>query len=230
MAFNLAALLTGGAAGRPDSVSGLKPQFQTALGNMLASAPPNVLAGVKINSAFRSPAVQAQLFDRAVKKYGSVAAARKWVAPPGRSRHGHGDAADIKMSPAARQWIHANAGNYGLAFPMSWEPWHIELAGARGGKQSPPPTVAGGGIYEGVSNQPAPPGPSPDLISTAPLSSSPAFEPAPPPDTRGLGDGNQFRVASRGDAELGVPTQYSKDEAPADDGDWAKQFKKILRG
>jgi hypothetical protein len=34
-------------------------------------------------------------------------------------------------SPEAR-WIAANAERFGLAVPMSWEPWQVELANARG--------------------------------------------------------------------------------------------------
>lgn len=43
------------------------------------------------------------------------------------------------MTPEARAWVHANASKYGLSFPLGNEPWHIELATARGGPQ---PTLA----------------------------------------------------------------------------------------
>jgi hypothetical protein len=40
----------------------------------------------------------------------------------------------LDKAPAeVRQWVHDNAAAYGLRFPMSWESWHIEPAGARGG-------------------------------------------------------------------------------------------------
>src|SRR5690606_28212272 len=43
----------------------------------------------------------------------------------------------------AREWAHANAPNYGLAFPLGHEPWHVELAGARSGGHAPvPPEMA----------------------------------------------------------------------------------------
>ena len=127
---DLAQFLAGGAAGRSDSLSGLNPEFASALTQLFAAAPP----GLKINSAYRSPELQAQLWDDALAKYGSPEAARKWVAPPGRSKHGEGFAADLGFGDdAAREWAHANAGNYGLAFPLGHEPWHAELASARGG-------------------------------------------------------------------------------------------------
>jgi hypothetical protein len=37
-------------------------------------------------------------------------------------------------SPAAMQAAHQMAGQFGLVFPMSYENWHIEPVGARGGK------------------------------------------------------------------------------------------------
>lgn len=85
---------------------------------------------ITITSGYRSPERQAQLFANAVAKYGSEAAARKWVAPPGKSNHGRGIAADLGFADAAaREWAHANAARFGLHFPMGWEPWHIEPVG-----------------------------------------------------------------------------------------------------
>ena len=56
------------------------------------------------------------------------------MAPPGKSQHNHGNAADLKyLSPEAKAWVHANAARYGLAFPLANEDWHVELAAARGG-------------------------------------------------------------------------------------------------
>ncbi|RPJ83209.1 MAG: hypothetical protein EHM13_08005 [Acidobacteria bacterium] len=47
-------------------------------------------------------------------------------------------AADLQYaSPAARKWAHENAAQYGLAFPLGNEDWHVELAGARGGGAGP---------------------------------------------------------------------------------------------
>lgn len=125
---------TGGAT-RPDSFSGMVPGFRDALAQMIASAPADIQAELKVSSGFRSPERQAVLWKNALKKYGSAERARKWVAPPGNSQHNKGNAADLKfLSPRAKQWVHANAATHGLAFPLGNEPWHIELATARGGK------------------------------------------------------------------------------------------------
>ncbi len=113
-------------------VSGLNSGFASALAEMMASAPEAVRAATTINSGFRSVQRQAELFKAAVEKYGSVAAARKWVAPPGKSQHNDGQAADLGFATEeARRWFHANAGKHGLTFPMQHEPWHIESADAR---------------------------------------------------------------------------------------------------
>lgn len=120
----------------------LDPQFAAALQRFIADSP-----GISPYSGYRSPERQAVLYRNAVAKYGSEQAARKWVAPPGRSRHGMRTAVDLRYdTPAARQWAHANATKYGLTYPMSWEPWHIEPVGARNGgagnQASAPPEVA----------------------------------------------------------------------------------------
>lgn len=82
---------------------------------------------IQIYSGYRSPEHQGRLYDAALKKYGSEAAARKWVAPPGKSQHNHGGAADLRFgSDDARTWAHNNAVDFGLNFRMDYEPWHIE--------------------------------------------------------------------------------------------------------
>lgn len=126
------------AVGNAD-VSGLDPTFARQLNAFLAASP-----GIQVYSAYRSPEKQAGLWSRALDKYGSPEAARKWVAPPGRSFHGRGLASDLRFSgQEAIDWAHANAGDYGLNFPLSNENWHIELAGARGNRQ-PQATPPGG--------------------------------------------------------------------------------------
>lgn len=118
---------------REDAISGLAPDLHAALSGMYAAAPDDIRQQLYITSAYRSPEVQERLWNDALKKYGSAEAARKWVAPPGRSHHNSGGAVDFKYgNDAARAWAHENAANHGLHFPMEWEPWHIELAGSRG--------------------------------------------------------------------------------------------------
>src|SRR5215213_1347675 len=89
-------------------------------------------------SGFRDPARQAQLWQRALAKYGSPQEARKWVAPPGGSAHQSGRAIDfylggrnasnnvaqLRTLPAYR-WLVTNARRFGF-YPYEREPWHWE--------------------------------------------------------------------------------------------------------
>ena len=146
-----------GGATRPDSFTRLNPQMQDRLAAMLRAADeelgPNSL---RITSAYRSPELQATLYESALERYGSEAEARRWVAPPGSSQHNFGTAVDFASaeggllrdpnSPEA-QWLASNAERFGLAVPLSNEPWQVELAGARSGNIAPAPdteTLAGG--------------------------------------------------------------------------------------
>jgi len=124
-AIRLMRLAVGGAT-RPDSFSGMDAKFSGALARMIESAPPEVQKQMRIGSGYRSIERQQQLWDASDKS-------GKMVARPGRSQHNFGRAADLKyLGDDAKAWVHQNAANYGLNFPMSYEPWHIELAGARG--------------------------------------------------------------------------------------------------
>lgn len=172
--FDWSRYAVGGAAARPDSFSGLNQDYAAALARMIQAAE-QANINLRITSAYRSPAVQAQIIARDMGKYGfsgsdiaawnadvaamgpeaagqkwasrlSSSGLRKFVALPGRSKHQKGMAADIAdmrgkalrdpNGPEAR-WIAQNAAQFGLSVPMSWEPWHVELAGARGGAAMP---------------------------------------------------------------------------------------------
>jgi hypothetical protein len=106
------------------SVTGFVPAFQAALDKLLKAT------GLTVTSGYRSNERQAELFAAAVRKYGSEAAARKWVAPPGKSKHNHGVAADLGGNLSVLN--DALLRKYGLYRPMQWEPWHVELIGSRG--------------------------------------------------------------------------------------------------
>lgn len=144
---------TGGAT-RPDSFTGMNPEFNTALERLFAEAPPEIRSGLQVYSGYRSPERQAELWADALQRYGSEAEARRWVAPPGRSQHNHGNAADLRFAnDDVLNYVHQNAGNYGLAFPLSNENWHIELASARGAN----PTRGGNAVTVPDGNAPAAP-------------------------------------------------------------------------
>lgn len=146
-AFDWSPYAVGGAAARPDSFTGLNPGYAAAVAALVQAADAELGPGaLRITSAYRSPEVQAVLWENALAKYGSPEAARKWVAPPGKSQHNFGMAVDfadasgsLLRDPNSREarWIAENAARFGLAVPMSWEPWQVELAGARDGAMPP---------------------------------------------------------------------------------------------
>ena len=125
---------SGNPANRESGINGLEFGFADRLYAMILSLPNEIAGQVTVYSAYRSVEHQQQLWDKAVIKYGSEEAARKWVAPPGRSNHNGGMAVDLAYgSEKAKRWVHENAGKFGLALPMKHEPWHIEPAGLRQG-------------------------------------------------------------------------------------------------
>lgn len=126
---------------------GMNPKFGSALEQLIRDSGGRVW----IVSGYRSVEEQQSLWDNALAKYGSEDAARQWVAPPGKSNHGKGIAADLGFSDGGLEWTHQNASKYGLYFPMDWEEWHIEPMGSRDGTMdtSTPTDQAGmtGGPY-----------------------------------------------------------------------------------
>lgn len=88
---------------------------------------------IKIVSGYRSVERQSKLWNAAVAKYGSAKAARRWVAPPGKSNHNKGKAADLGGDLALAAKL---APRFGLHFPMAWEKWHVEPVGHRGSKDA----------------------------------------------------------------------------------------------
>lgn len=87
---------------------------------------------LRVTSGWRSEEHQRRLFRDAVRKYGSPAAARKWVLPPGESAHVRGEAVDVGPASGA-DWLARNGERFGLCRRYANEPWHFErLAGAIG--------------------------------------------------------------------------------------------------
>jgi D-alanyl-D-alanine carboxypeptidase len=106
-------------------VANLNPAFLGALRQAATDAAGD---GIEffVDSGWRSPEYQEQLFREAVWKYGSEAEAARWVATPNRSAHVSGDAVDIGRSDAAA-WLSEHGAAYGLCQIYGNEPWHYEL-------------------------------------------------------------------------------------------------------
>jgi len=79
-----------------------------------------------VDSGWRSPAYQEQLFYEAVSKYGSEREAARWAATADTSAHVSGDAVDIGPVDAAA-WLSEHGAEYGLCQIYGNEPWHYEL-------------------------------------------------------------------------------------------------------
>ena len=91
-----------------------------------------------VDSGWRSAAYQERLLQAAVSKYGSEAAAARWVATPNRSAHVSGDAVDLGPSEATA-WLSEHGGAYGLCQTYGNEPWHYELRSDASAHGCPPP-------------------------------------------------------------------------------------------
>ena len=93
------------------------------------------LGGIySVFSGFRSIAEQTILWNRSDKS-------GRMVARPGSSRHNFGTAADL--APGTTAAHRALAPAFGMSFPMSYEPWHIQMLRSGGHVR---PFVADSGV------------------------------------------------------------------------------------
>lgn len=91
---------------------------------------------LEVTSGRRTRARQQQLFDDAVRQYGSAAAARRWVLPPSESEHVQGRAVDVGPRAAAR-WLEVNGVRWGLCRRYVNEWWHFERLAPAVGQKCP---------------------------------------------------------------------------------------------
>lgn len=130
---------------RPGDTTNLDNSFADNLAALIQDAPAHIREGLGLGSAYRSNERQKELFEGSDKTGRMVAFPAGHVKPDGSiakgSNHLHGRAVDLTYNGArldrapqeVRDWVHQNAANYGLRFPMSWEPWHIEPSGGAAG-------------------------------------------------------------------------------------------------
>lgn len=99
-------------------IQDLNPEFQSRLIAMV-----NASGGrLTINSGYRSVAEQTALWNASDKT-------GRTVAFPGQSMHNRGLAADLGGD---LDWAHQHAAEFGLYWPMPWEPWHVQPIGLDG--------------------------------------------------------------------------------------------------
>ncbi|MEU6673617.1 M15 family metallopeptidase [Streptomyces sp. NPDC046925] len=118
------------------AVAELDPDLLTALRRAATAAADDGIT-IYVNSGWRSPEYQKQLFREAVSEYGSEDEAARWVASPATSPHVSGDAVDAGRSDATR-WLSEHGAGYGLCQIYENEPWHYELRTAAIADHCPP--------------------------------------------------------------------------------------------
>ncbi len=120
----------------PGDVRNLDPALRHAI---LAAIYAARADGVQldVNSGYRTPQHQEQLYQQAIVKYGSAQAARAWVLPPDESDHVSGRAVDVEPA-AGIAWLETNDVRFGLCRKYANETWHFELLAPNIGQKCPP--------------------------------------------------------------------------------------------
>lgn len=103
-------------------LAGMDPAVKKRLAAVAYEYFNNTGKKIQINSAFRDPKEQAELFA----KYGSPRAAR-----PGKSKHEVGLAFDMNSADANQAIGMGLFAKYGFQRPIASEPWHVEATEAR---------------------------------------------------------------------------------------------------
>ncbi|WP_223624259.1 M15 family metallopeptidase [Microbacterium sp. EST19A] len=80
----------------------------------------------RVNSGWRSAALQERMLQDAISQYGSEAEAARWVATPQTSAHVSGKAVDLGPLPTL-DWLAQHGSDYGLCQTYANESWHYEL-------------------------------------------------------------------------------------------------------
>lgn len=120
---------------------GMHPEFLRRLKAWSAS----VGEPYNVGSGARSIKEQQSLYDRWIRRVPGQAKAAK----PGSSNHNFGLASD------GSRWSKKNPGAFGLVYPMSFEPWHVEPVNAKAMRTGAPATPGEADAAGGKEAQPA---------------------------------------------------------------------------
>lgn len=107
------------------AVGNLDPALLAALQRAASDAEADDIT-FRVNSGWRTPALQERMLQDAIVQYGSEDEARRWVATPETSEHVTGDAVDLGPW-AALDWLTQRGWRYGLCQIYANESWHYEL-------------------------------------------------------------------------------------------------------
>jgi hypothetical protein len=136
----------------------LADPMKVALGRMLQNMPPHLRDSLIISDTGRNWQMQVE----AAKRHGLDPRVGKpgVLAPWGRGKH-HGSAATAvdfyKPRPDALRWMRENAKQYGLAFPIPADPWHMEYRGGAAPVSAPESPAQGGPSGVVAAAGPTPP-------------------------------------------------------------------------
>ena len=110
---------TGTAGTKGSGPYGFQPEMWAALVKANTAMAAAGLGNFSITDGWRSYDAQVDVKKRKPN----------YAATPGRSIHGLGYAADLKLTKAQQQWLYANGAKYGLYFGAGYskEPWHLQL-------------------------------------------------------------------------------------------------------
>lgn len=124
-------------------VEGVRPEFAERLTQAAKDYEAQTGGKARFESLKRTTEEQAQLYYKYTHGLGGLA------APPGQSRHERGEAGDIPDGPFLN-WMHANAGKYGLEFlkgkAFENDSGHIQLSGEFAGPLPPKSDVLQRGL------------------------------------------------------------------------------------
>lgn len=123
-------------------VGWLDPDLRAAIQDAAKAAEKDGI-DMRVNSGWRSKGFQQRLFADGVRSYGSVDAARQFVASPETSKHITGEAVDIGPVEADR-WLITNGPEFGLCQTYANEIWHFELTAVDGRCPPMKPNAAAG--------------------------------------------------------------------------------------
>jgi hypothetical protein len=120
----------------PGDVADLKPALRHAILAAIYAAKQDGVH-LDVNSGYRTPAHQEELYQEGIAKYGSAQAAHAWVLPPDESDHVKGEAVDVEAA-AGIAWLEKNGVHFGLCRKYANEDWHFELLAPTVGSSCPP--------------------------------------------------------------------------------------------
>lgn len=107
------------------AVGNLDPALLAALQRAASDAEGDGVT-FRVNSGWRTPALQERMLQDAIVQYGSETEAARWVATPQTSAHVSGDAVDMGPLPTL-DWLAQHGADYGLCQTYANESWHYEL-------------------------------------------------------------------------------------------------------